>query len=99
MKTVCLLDYGAGNVRSLRNAILSLGYNIQDITTPDEIMNANVIIFPGVGSFGQAMESLKSKGWMEPLRAYLKAGKPFLVFALVCNHYLKVVKKHLELKG
>ena len=76
-RNVCLLDYGAGNVRSLRNAILSLGYSIQDITTPDEITNATAIIFPGVGSYGQAMDSIKAKGWFEPLRAYIKAGKPF----------------------
>jgi len=80
--SICLLDYGAGNVRSLRNAIKSLGYTIKDITTPEEINNANVIIFPGVGSFGQAMDSLKSKGWMDPLRAYLKAGKPFFGICL-----------------
>jgi imidazole glycerol-phosphate synthase len=53
---VSLLDYGAGNVRSLRNAIRALGYEIVDITTAEEIAAANVIVFPGVGIFGQAMQ-------------------------------------------
>lgn len=79
---VSLLDYGAGNVRSLRNAIRALGYEIDDITTAEEIGAAKVIVFPGVGSFGQAMQSLRDKGWTEALKAYLKADKPFFGICL-----------------
>eukprot|EP01041_Mallomonas_annulata_P000378 gene378-691_t len=74
---ISLLDYGAGNVRSLRNAIKSLGYEIIDIQTPRDIEVATAIIFPGVGSFGQAMQSLEAKGFMGPLREYIRANKPF----------------------
>lgn len=52
---VSLLDYGAGNVRSLRNAIKVLGFDIHDISSPADIDSAKMIIFPGVGSFGQAI--------------------------------------------
>ena len=76
-KKVSVLDYGAGNVRSLRNAIKSLGYDIEDISTAEEIAAAHAIVFPGVGKFGQAMQSLQSKGWLEPLRAYIRADRPF----------------------
>ena len=48
-----------------------------DISTAEDIAVAKVIVFPGVGIFGQAMQSLKSKGWLEPLRAYIRADKPF----------------------
>ena len=44
---VSLLDYGAGNVRSVRNAIFALGYEVHDITTVQEIEEAEMIIFPG----------------------------------------------------
>ena len=44
---VSLLDYGAGNVRSVRNAIIALGYEVEDITTVEEIEKAKMIIFPG----------------------------------------------------
>jgi glutamine amidotransferase/cyclase len=80
--TVHLLDYGAGNVRSVRNAITANGYELVDIESPDDIEKANVIIFPGVGSFGTAMARLQEKGFVEPLKKYLAADKPFLGICL-----------------
>lgn len=67
---VSLLDYGAGNVRSVRNAITTIGYEIEDITTASQIDDAEVIIFPGVGSYRSAMTVLEEKGYVEPLRRY-----------------------------
>lgn len=80
---VSLLDYGAGNVRSVRNAILANGYEIHDITKPEEILEAKCIIFPGVGAFGSAMRVLQDKGFEEPLRQYLsQRDRPFLGICL-----------------
>jgi len=80
---VSLLDYGAGNVRSVRNAITANGYEIQDITEPSQIEEAEVIIFPGVGSYRSAMAVLEEKGYVEPLRRYLKDGsRPYLGICL-----------------
>ena len=75
---ISLLDYGAGNVRSLRNAVLKLGYELQDIRAPEDILAAEFILFPGVGSFGSAMQRLHQMGYFAPLRDYLRAGRPFL---------------------
>ncbi len=75
---ISLLDYGAGNVRSLRNAIRRLGFEITDISRPQEILKAERLIFPGVGAFGAAMQRLHSLGYAEPLKEYLSAGRPFL---------------------
>jgi len=75
---ISLLDYGAGNVRSVRNAIRKLGYELKDIVTPEDILAAERIIFPGVGSFGSAMQRLHLMGVFEPLKEYLLAGRPFL---------------------
>ncbi|KAK6946971.1 Histidine biosynthesis protein [Dillenia turbinata] len=61
---VTLLDYGAGNVRSVRNAIRHLGYDIKDVNTPEDILNANRLIFPGVGAFAPAMDVLNLNGWV-----------------------------------
>lgn len=44
---VSLLDYGAGNIRSIRNAILSLNYEIIDIESAEDIVAAALIVFPG----------------------------------------------------
>ncbi len=75
---ISLLDYGAGNVRSVRNAIARLGYALTEIERPDDILRAERLIFPGVGAFGSAMERLDALGYREPLLEYLAAGRPFL---------------------
>jgi glutamine amidotransferase/cyclase len=75
---ISLLDYGAGNVRSVRNAVRRLGYEVKDVESPDDIYGAERIIFPGVGSFGSAMQRLHQLGYFEPLRDYLRADRPFL---------------------
>jgi len=77
-KTITLLDYGAGNVRSVRNAIRSLGFAIKDVQTVSDISNADRLIFPGVGAFGQAMDILRKRGYVDALKDYIQADKPFL---------------------
>lgn len=95
--TVSLLDYGAGNVRSVRNAILSQGVELVDITEPSQILDAQAIIFPGVGSFGSAMRVLKEKGFDGPLREYLKDYKrPFLGICLGMQTLFESSDEHEE---
>lgn len=81
---VSLLDYGAGNVRSVRNAIRAAGYSdIHDIQTPQDIDDAACIVFPGVGSFQTAMQVLQERGFVEPLQRYLSnQDRPFLGICL-----------------
>ena len=79
---VSLLDYGAGNVRSLINALEKLGFEIEFITSPEQIATAQVLLFPGVGSFGQCMQVLREKNYEEALRQYVKADRPFLGICL-----------------
>ena len=77
MSTVTLLDYGAGNVRSVRNAIRALGFEVRDVASPEEILTAEKLVFPGVGAFGSAIGRLQADGYFEPLRRRLLEGKPF----------------------
>ncbi len=79
---VTVLDYGAGNVRSLQNAIESLGFNIHWVNDASDIRNASKLIFPGVGSFGAAMHNLNDRGYVDALTDYLKADRPFLGICL-----------------
>ncbi len=79
---VTLLDYGAGNVRSVRNAIKRLGFEVRDVKGPEDITSASRLIFPGVGSFGSAMERLAMDGYLEPLVRYIKEDRPFLGICL-----------------
>ena len=73
---ITLLDYGAGNVRSVRNAVRKLGFEIQDAIRPEDILQAEKLIFPGVGNFAVVMQRLNEKGYIEPLRERILAGKP-----------------------
>ena len=79
---ITLLDYGAGNVRSVINAIESLGETVQTVATADDILAAEKLVFPGVGAFGAMMEILNREGYVAPLRAYLASGRPFLGICL-----------------
>ena len=76
-KIVTVIDYGAGNVRSVINAVEFLGWEVQMAATKEEIEAAERIIFPGVGSFGSAMERLNELGFVDPIRSFIKSGRPF----------------------
>jgi glutamine amidotransferase/cyclase len=92
---VSLLDYGAGNVLSVRNAITSQGYEITDIVSPEQIDKAAVIVFPGVGSYASAMKVLKERGYVEPLRNYLAAhNRPFLGICLGMQTLFESSEEH-----
>jgi glutamine amidotransferase/cyclase len=79
---ITLLDYGAGNVRSVINAIESLGENVNVVSGPDDIVSAEKLIFPGVGNFGSMMRILYQKNFVEPLKVYLRSGRPFFGICL-----------------
>ncbi len=81
-KTITLLDYGAGNVRSVINAIRKCGYQVQLVTEPADISNAQRLICPGVGDFSSMMAALDHLGYTEPLKEYLQAGRPYLGICL-----------------
>jgi glutamine amidotransferase/cyclase len=79
---ISLLDYGAGNVRSVVNALEKLGETVRTVRSAEDILRAGRLVFPGVGSFGSMMEILAGKGYIEPLKNYLLSGKPFFGICL-----------------
>ena len=76
-RTVHLLDYVAGNIRSLVNALSKLGYTVTWIRQPSDIAAASTLILPGVGHFGHCLTSLRSAGYLPEIRKHIEAGKPF----------------------
>ncbi|MCP4713684.1 MAG: imidazole glycerol phosphate synthase HisHF, partial [Deltaproteobacteria bacterium] len=58
---ITLLDYGAGNVRSVINAIERAGETVQIVTSAEQIASAEKLVFPGVGNFGSMMRVLRDK--------------------------------------
>lgn len=79
---ITLLDYGAGNVRSVINAIESLGEQVRIVAKSEDILSAERLVFPGVGAFGSVMGVLDEKNYIEPLKIYLHSGRPFLGICL-----------------
>ena len=79
---ITLLDYGAGNVRSVTNAIKSLGETVHVVSTVQDILSAEKLVFPGVGSFGSMMHIMNEKQYSEALINFLSSGRPFLGICL-----------------
>ena len=95
---VAIIDYNAGNLKSVEKALLSMGEPCVITRDSKEILAADKVILPGVGAFGDAMNQLK-KYELDKVIHEVAAGRfHFWEFALVCNFCLKEVMKVAELK-
>ncbi len=81
-KQVVIVDYGMGNLHSVNKAIFAVGGEAVITSDPAIIKNAEKLILPGVGAFGDCMENLAKDGLVEVLQEYLASGKPFLGICL-----------------
>ena len=77
-----ILDYEAGNLASVRRACAHVGLQAQYCADPDQLRQAERIIFPGVGAAGSAMRSLQQRGLDEALHEVIKKGTPVLGICL-----------------
>ncbi len=82
IEIIVIIDYGAGNLQSVKNALDSLGVQSRITQDPKEIESAERIILPGVGSFGYLMTQLREDGLERPIKEALKKGIPFLGICL-----------------
>ena len=74
--TVAILDYNAGNVTSVANAVRKLGFDAEITADPDVIRAADKVIFPGVGAARTCMEVVRSRGLDVALAEAVESGKP-----------------------
>ena len=70
-----IINYGLGNLGSIRNMLTRLGYLSQIIDKPEDLKNATKIILPGVGSFDVGMSFLKNGGWVDILQEQTQKNK------------------------
>jgi glutamine amidotransferase len=75
---IVVVDYGAGNLRSVQRALEATGHQARLTSRPAEIERARGLVLPGVGSSKDAMKALRDLDLVEPLRAYAASGRPFL---------------------
>jgi len=79
---IVVIDYGMGNLRSVSKALEALGARPLVTSIPEEVAKAEKLILPGVGAFGAAMEELTRRRLVEPIRAAIAAGTPYLGICL-----------------
>ena len=79
---VAIIDYGAGNLHSVKNALDSLGAVSEITGDGDRILAADHVILPGVGSFGDAMENLRASGLTDTVKKAADGSRPFLGICL-----------------
>ena len=93
--TAGIIDYDAGNLRSVETALAYLGVSFVTSNDPEKLKNADRLIFPGVGEAASAMQNLKQNGLHQLLKEYAGAGKPILGICLG----FQVLLQHSEERG
>jgi len=79
---VALVDYGAGNLHSVANCLRAMDVEPELVSEPSGLEGATHLILPGVGSFGDCMAQLGRRGLIEPIRDWVKAGRPYFGICL-----------------
>ena len=79
---VALIDYGAGNLRSVANALKALGQEPAVVANAAQLGDATHLLLPGVGSFGDCMAQLEERGLANLIRDWVTAGRPYLGICL-----------------
>ena len=79
---IAIIDYGAGNIRSIEKALEHVGAIVQVTDDPDTVNKAQAIVLPGVGSGGAAMSRMTERGLDDAIRKATQQGKPFLGICL-----------------
>lgn len=79
---IAIIDYGAGNLRSVKKAFDFLNVQSQVVSSPNEASGAEKIVLPGVGAFGSAIDKLNDSGFFSWIKDWLEADRPFLGICL-----------------
>jgi imidazole glycerol-phosphate synthase subunit HisH len=79
---IAIVDYGMGNLRSVQKAFARFGHDAVIVTTSEGVAKADRLVLPGVGAMKDAMQALRDNDLVEPIREFIKSGKPFLGICL-----------------
>jgi imidazole glycerol phosphate synthase glutamine amidotransferase subunit len=79
---VAVVDYGAGNLVSIEQALVAAGARVRRATRPQGLDDTDLLVVPGVGAAAPAMDRLRTAGFVEPIRDWIAADRPFLGICL-----------------
>ena len=79
---IAIIDYGAGNIQSVAKALRHIGCDCIVTKNKEEILAADGAVLPGVGSFGDTVDTMNAYGIKETVKEYIAGGKPFLGICL-----------------
>ena len=79
---IAIIDYDAGNIKSVEKALLYLGQEVKVTGDKETILSADKVILPGVGAFGDAMATIRERGLEDVIRQVVDQGTPFLGICL-----------------
>ncbi len=82
MKSITIVDYGVGNLQSLKKAFAHVGADARVSEDAEEIRNAHAVVLPGVGSFEAGMRGLRLRGLIEAVKEFARSGKSLLGICL-----------------
>ena len=90
---IALLDYGSGNLRSVRKALLHVGAAVRVVQGPEFLADAAAAVLPGVGAFDDCIRALERQALLEATRQFIASGRPFLG---ICVGYQALFDKSEE---
>lgn len=99
MKKITIIDYGIGNVLSVKRSFEYCGAEVFVTSDPTLIYEAERLVLPGVGAFFDGMKGLNDRGLIEPIKMYAQKNKPFLGICLGMQMMMDIGEEFGEHKG
>lgn len=96
---IAVVDYGAGNLRSVAKALLRSGLDAEVTGDPDALRRADAVALPGVGAFAEAMSALRARGLDAAVCEGIEAGRPYLGLCLGLQLLFEESEEHARTPG
>ncbi len=93
LQVIALLDYGAGNLRSVFKALVHVGADVKLVTRPEELDQSSAVVLPGVGAFDDCLNSMRKQELLGAIRDFINSDRPFLG---ICVGYQALFEKSEE---
>jgi glutamine amidotransferase len=96
---IAVVDYGAGNLRSVAKALERSRLSVRVVGDPAEVRRADGVVLPGVGAFAAAIANLRAKGLADAVRESIEAGRPYLGLCLGLQALFEESDEHGQTSG